>query len=149
MLQAERAVDEATQHQVLNAAPHLRQRPALFPPGEKRPAQGEEVVGHHAEGGVVMETSPRSALEVVQPHLTLHLLIVALHPSAQLGQAHQLLERGVCRERREVVVRRDLLVLGPPRSSHTFSLGGVRWTCRSAVRTRTAANQEDCSPRLP
>jgi hypothetical protein len=39
--------------------------------------------------------------------------------------------------------------LGHSISSHTSSLGGARWTCFSAVCTRTAANREDCAPRLP
>jgi hypothetical protein len=40
-------------------------------------------VGHHAQGGVVMEASPCPVFEVVQPYLALEFLVVALHPPAQ------------------------------------------------------------------
>jgi hypothetical protein len=43
-------------------------------------------MGHHAQGGVVVEASPGAALEVVQPHLAFELLVVALHSPAKLGQ---------------------------------------------------------------
>src|ERR1041384_30993 len=59
--------------------------------GEKRSMEREESMRHHAERGVMVETSPAQAFEVVQPHFPLHLLVVPFHSPAQLGQAHQLL----------------------------------------------------------
>jgi len=48
--QAERAVADAAQQQVLQPATHLGQGPARPPPGEKRSSEREETVSHHAEG---------------------------------------------------------------------------------------------------
>ena len=42
---------DAAQQQVLKAAAHQGASPRSALPGKKRPAQGEESVGHHAEGG--------------------------------------------------------------------------------------------------
>ncbi len=70
-------------------------------------------MGHHAERGVVRETSPAAAFEVVQADFALHLLVVALHSPAQPGQAHQPLHRGVLWKRGQVVLRRACLPARP------------------------------------
>lgn len=80
-------------------------------PGE-RPTEREEAVGHGAQSGVVMEATPRAAFEVVQTDFSLHLLVVALDAPAQLGEAHQLLEGCVRRQRGEMELGKHLLVPG-------------------------------------
>src|SRR6266508_1312084 len=54
---------------------------------------------------MMMESSPAAALEMIQPKLVLELLIVALDPAAQLGEADELGERCRLRQRREPVLR--------------------------------------------
>jgi hypothetical protein len=52
-----------------------------------RPLRGQEGVGGDAQARVVMEAAPAAAFEVVQAELVLELLVVTLHPPAELGQA--------------------------------------------------------------
>jgi hypothetical protein len=60
--------------------------------GKKSPPDCEESVRGGAESGVVVEASPGAALEVVEADLLFHLLIIALDPPAQLGEANEGLE---------------------------------------------------------
>src|ERR1700686_1739432 len=53
----------------------------------------EEGVSGDAQRGVVVKAAPTAALEVVEANLLFELLVVALDPPAQLGDAHQFLER--------------------------------------------------------
>ena len=81
--------------------------------GEKRSAERKEAVCDGAEAGVVVEASPCSPLEVVEPELLLHLLVVALDAPAQLGAADELFQRGADRERRQPELDRLGLSLRP------------------------------------
>lgn len=109
------AVPDPMVQQPLQRLPHLRHRPPLHLPaqGEKRSLENQERAGHGAQRGVMVNASPHSALEVIEPKLALHVLVVALHPPAQLAQAHQGLERGVGRQRAEPVLCGLLLPLRP------------------------------------
>ncbi len=62
-------------------------------------------MGHHAEGGVVVEATPGAAFKMIQPHFLLQLLVVALHAPAQLGQRTSFLSGCWAAERREVIRR--------------------------------------------
>src|SRR5260370_8321536 len=53
---------------------------------------------------MMMEATPAAALEMIQPQLVLELLIVALDPPAQLGEADELGDGGRLRQRREPVL---------------------------------------------
>src|SRR3981081_4187311 len=46
----------------------------------------EEPVRQHHQAGVVMETAPRPALEMIQPEFFLHLLIALFHRPTALPQ---------------------------------------------------------------
>ncbi len=111
--QAEWAVTDTSEQQVLKAAAHLRQHLGSPPEGEKRSTEREETMGHHAQGGVVVEAPTGAAFKMVQPHFLLQLLVVALHPPAQLRQPHQLLEGSAGQQRREVILHRPLLLSRP------------------------------------
>ena len=52
---------DKTQEQEVKVPSHLGQCPPCLAPGEKRPVQSEESIGHHAERGVVVEASPAAA----------------------------------------------------------------------------------------
>jgi hypothetical protein len=54
--------------------------------GKKRPSEGEEGMGQSTQGDVVMKPSPPSALEVVEAHLSFHILIISFHAPAKLGE---------------------------------------------------------------
>ena len=54
----------------------------------------QEGVGGDAQRGEVMKAAPAAALEVAEAELLFELLVVALDAPAQLGHAHQLLQRG-------------------------------------------------------
>ena len=51
-------------------------------------------MGDGAECGVVMEPSPGTALEVVEPKLLFHFLVITFDTPAKLDERHQALERG-------------------------------------------------------
>lgn len=55
-------VADAAQQQVLKPTTDFGSVHRVLLRGKKRPAQGEEAVGHHAEGGMVVEASPRTQL---------------------------------------------------------------------------------------
>src|SRR5438132_9049654 len=93
-----------------------------------------------------METAPRAALEVIEPHLALEILVVAFDAPAELGDAHQLLERHVRRQRGEVEPRlvvarlplaeQPLLVTGRPPLRVSF---GRAYSIREKLRGELAA----------
>ena len=60
-----------------------------------------------------MEASPRSSLEVVEPHLPLEVLVVAFDAPAELRQPHQFTDRGGGRQRHEVMLRGRRFPRGP------------------------------------
>ena len=66
--------------------------------GEKRSTDREESVSGGAEGCVVVKAAPGAALEVVQPNLVLHLLVVAFDAPPELCETDQRLERRVWRQ---------------------------------------------------
>src|SRR6266542_1411937 len=74
---------------------------------------------------MMMEASPAAALEMIQPELVLELLIVALDPPTQLGEADELGERGRLRQRREPILR-GLRVLSRPLDQHPLLRPGRR-----------------------
>jgi hypothetical protein len=51
-------------------------------------------MGGCAEGGVMVEAGPGSALEVIEPHLAFEILIIPLDTPSELGRPHQLTDRG-------------------------------------------------------
>jgi len=53
----------------------------------------EEGVGGDAQRGVVMKAAPTAALEMAEAKLLFEFLVITLDAPAQLGDAHQLLER--------------------------------------------------------
>src|SRR6266536_2102538 len=95
---------------------------------------------------MMMEASPAAALEMIQPELVLELLIVALDPPTQLGEADELGERGRLRQRREPILR-GLRVLSRPLDQHPLLRPGRRAlrvpsrhvTVRQAAAGRAAA----------
>src|SRR6266536_1845554 len=84
---------------------------------------------------MMMEASPAAALEMTQPELVLELLIVALDPPTQLGEADELGERGRLRQRREPILR-GLRVLSRPLDQHPLLRPGRRALCVAVRRTR-------------
>src|SRR4029453_16184680 len=96
---------------------------------------------------MMMESSPAPALEMIQPQLVLELLIVALDPPAQLGEADELGERGRLRQRREPILRGravapwpfDQQPLGRPRCrALLIAMGGPHAQAREAGAHRAA-----------
>src|SRR5712691_7826770 len=85
---------------------------------------------------MMMESSPAAALEMIQPQLVLELLIVALDPPAQLGEADELGDRGRLRQRREPILRRFAGSPGPFDQQPLF-------------RPRGRAKRERVAPRVP
>src|SRR5215213_2798515 len=69
----------------------------------------QEAVGGDAQGGVMVEAAPATALEVAEPQLLLELLEVAQGPPAQLRRGDELLDRGRLGQGREPVLARLLL----------------------------------------
>ena len=54
----------------------------------------EEGVSGDAQRGVMVKAAPAAALEMAEAKLLFEFLVIALDAPAQLGHAHQLLERG-------------------------------------------------------
>ncbi|ERR1035437_1691028 len=61
--------------------------------GEKPAFGDQEAVGGNAERGMMVESAPGTALEVVEPQLLLEFQEVTLDSPAQLGNPDQLLKR--------------------------------------------------------
>src|SRR5437588_4935157 len=61
----------------------------------------------------MMEAAPATPFEMSEPDCLLEFLIVALDAPAQLGAVDQTMEGNVLRKRREPVLGRLLLALGP------------------------------------
>nr|WP_226994448.1 hypothetical protein [Myxococcus hansupus] len=70
-------------------------------------------MGHSAEGGVVVEATPRASFEVVETNFSLYLLVVTLDALAQLCEAYELLQGSVRRQCRKVKFGGRFLVPGP------------------------------------
>src|ERR1700687_4023624 len=69
----------------------------------------QEGVRRDAEHPVMVEALPAAPFVVVQAHLVLQLLVVALDPPAELDQPHEIVERYRRGDVREPVLRRFLL----------------------------------------
>ena len=54
--------------------------------GENPALYGQVSVGDGAQGGVVVKSAPRSALEVIEAYLRFQFLVVALDPPSQLDE---------------------------------------------------------------
>ena len=54
----------------------------------------EESVGGDTQGGMVMKATPAATLEMAEAKLLFEFLVIALDAPAQLGDAHQLPQRG-------------------------------------------------------
>src|SRR5262245_49859668 len=78
-----------------------------------RPLGGQEGVGGDAEARVVVEAAPAATLEVIQAQLVLELLVVALDPPAELGQADDGAGGGRLRHGGQPVVGRGRVARGP------------------------------------
>src|SRR5947209_18566131 len=74
--------------------------------------QHQETVGQHHQAGVVMEPTPRAALEMIQAQFFLHLLVALLHRPAALPEPNRLDSAGPRREVRELMLT---LAAAPPR----------------------------------
>lgn len=77
-----------------------------------------------------MKSSPATALEMVEAKLAFELQIVVLDPPARLGGGDELLEGAVLRQRREPVMGRLDLALGPLDEQPLLCAGPI--TVRSA-----------------
>src|SRR5712692_3062879 len=75
------------------------------------PLEGQEAIGQEAQRGVVVETGPGTALEVVQPLRLFDLLIPLLYLPAGFPQADSFLQRG---RRRQVGQRVANRAIGAP-----------------------------------
>src|ERR1700680_3276143 len=73
----------------------------------------EEGVGGDTQRGVVVKAAPTAALEMAEAKLLFELLVVALDTPAQLGDAHQFLERSGGGQGAQEVFGRRGLAAGP------------------------------------
>ena len=89
-----------------------------------------------------MKPTPATALEVIQPELVLQLLVVALDPPSQLGEAHELLDRGGFVERRQPVLRRLGFAHGPLDAQPLDGAGS-----RTVVVAMSRPHPQPCEPR--
>jgi hypothetical protein len=66
-----------------------------LPRGKKTPLGDEEAIGGDAQGGMMMEAAPATALIVIEPDFLFQLLVIALNAPSAFSGGHQILERGV------------------------------------------------------
>src|SRR6266850_6430033 len=72
---------------------------------------------------MVMEAAPPAPLEMIEPELILELLIVALDPPAELGEAHEGRHGRRGRQGREPILRGLRVVRGPLDQQPLFGSG--------------------------
>src|SRR6266581_9333022 len=103
----------------------------------------EEGVGGDAQCGVVVKAAPTAALEVAEAKLLFEFLVIALDAPAQLGDAHQLLQRGGGGQGSQKVFAWFGFATRPLDQQPLFGVGSMRKWSRCAQRTRSAAKRED------
>lgn len=103
-------------------------------------------MGDGAEYGVVMKSSPPSPLEVIEPDLLLHLLVVAFNAPAQLRELDELLQGDVGGERRQPMLRRLLLFRGPLVQEPLFVAG---WLALKMMMGAAHAHRTEARPLVP
>src|SRR6516165_2872906 len=85
---------EARLKEPLPRTPQRGQRPPrqrFFPRRQPtQPLQHQKTVGQRHQAGVMVETTPGAALEMIQPQLFIHLLVALLHTPATLPPSHGL-----------------------------------------------------------
>ena len=83
----------------------------------------EEGVGGDAQRRVVVKAAPTASLEMAEAEFLFEFLVVALDPPAQLGHAHQFLERSGRRQGTQEVFGRFGFVTRPLDQQPLFGVG--------------------------
>jgi hypothetical protein len=119
--------------------------------GGKSAAFGDqEAVGGDAQGPMMMEAAPGTALEMIEPQFLLEFLAVALDAPAQLGSPDQLLERRGGGEVGQPILGGFGVAVGPLDEQPLLAMReGAPVVARWAARTLTAAKRERIMPAVP
>ena len=114
-----------------------------------REALGQKkAVCRDAQRGVVMESTPTAPFEMIQAELLLEFLIVAFDAPTQFGHPHQLLDRGRGRERRQEVLDRLGVVLGPFDEQPLFGAQPTAPVVTMRAAARAPRQSESATPDL-
>src|SRR5262249_33148173 len=101
------------------------------------PLQLQESERHHHQAGLVVEPTPRPALEMIQAEFTRHLEIPLFHWPSALPVGHPLANRGLHRQVRERVLERAVGLLLDQQPD---------WLGRDAIPGRPAVPRPDPGP---